>query len=78
MTWSELSSELGELSSECEASCLWSELSKGELSLGRVVLIPGLRPLQSKKRDPSRALQLQLYLHARVFFLLNVTYPARS
>ena len=65
MTWSELSSKWGELSSECGASCLWasflwSELSKGELSLGRVVLFPGLRPLQSKKRDPSRALQLQL------------------
>ena len=48
MTWSELSSEWGELSSECGASCLgasflWSELSKGELSLGRVVLFPGLR-----------------------------------
>ena len=27
-----------------------------------------LRPIQSKKRDPSRALQLQLYLHARVLF----------
>ena len=51
MTWGELSSEGGELSSECGASCLgasflWSELSKGELSLGRVVQFPGLRPLQ--------------------------------
>ena len=40
----------------------------GELSLGRVVLFSGLCPMQLKKRDPSRALQLQLYLHARVLF----------
>ena len=76
MTWSELSSEWGELSSECGANCLgasfqWSELSNGELSLGQVVLFPGLRPMQSKKPDPSRALQLQLYLNARVFFSSN-------
>ena len=41
----ELSSEWGELSSECGASCLgasflWGELSWGELSLGRVVRNP--------------------------------------
>ena len=43
--WGELSSELGELSSQCGASCLgasflWGELSWGELSLGRVVRNP--------------------------------------
>ena len=43
--WDELSSEWGELSSECGASCpgasfLWGELSWGELSLGRIVRNP--------------------------------------
>ena len=42
---------MGQLSSECGASCLgasflWGELSWGELSLGRVVLIP-YKPLTS-------------------------------
>ena len=40
--WYELSSELGESSSKCGATCLrvsflWGELSWGKLSLGRVV-----------------------------------------
>ena len=53
-TWGELSSEWGELSSEYGASCfgasfLWGELSQGEMSLVRVVLFPGLRPMRSKK-----------------------------
>ena len=38
--WSELSSEWGELSSECEASCLGASFLWGELSLGRVVRNP--------------------------------------
>ena len=48
--WGDLSSEGGELSSQCGASCLggsflwgelsWGELSWGELSLGRVVRYP--------------------------------------
>ena len=55
----ELSSERGELSSECGASCLvasflWGELSWGELSLGRVVRNPSqychLRPHGLKMR----------------------------
>ena len=80
MTWSELFSEWGELSSECGASCLgasflWSELSKGELSLGRVVLFPGLRPLQSTR--PFSCIAVAAIFTCKSFFLLNVTYLAR-
>ena len=37
------------------------------MSLGRVVLFPGLRPKPSKKCDPSDDLQLKLYNNMQDF-----------
>ena len=81
--WGELSSELGELSSQCGASCLgasflWGELSWGELSLGRVVRNPYHRPMCwptiGYRRSPikiGRYVALRL-AHCKVLGLIKV------